>query len=137
MTPDTPIWDIVDCCRVCESHAETEARRFSKPAPERALSIYTVDEPGCVLDDRMVASVMVPLAVPEQLETLLRWLLLTPVVPAWPPKPLSTELESLLQRLLMGVQAPKPAPPHRNGITYMETLLQSLLPGTPLPAWRT
>ena len=42
--------NIVDRCRVWENHADTEARRFSKPDPERALPIYTVDEPdggGC------------------------------------------------------------------------------------------
>ena len=39
------------------------------------------------------------------------------------------ELESLLQRLLAGVQAPKPVPPPKTGITDMETLLQGLLPG--------
>ena len=89
----------------------------------------TGDEPGCGLDDRMVAAVTVPPAVPDQLETLLRRLLPTPVVPASPPKPVPTELESLLQRLLAGVQAPKPIPPPKTGITDMETLLQGLLPG--------
>ena len=44
--PDTPIRDIVDRCRVWESHADTEARRFNKPGPESVLLIYTVDEPG-------------------------------------------------------------------------------------------
>ena len=73
--------------------ADTEAQRFSKLTPERALPIYTVDEPGCGLDHRMVAAVTVPLAVPEQ---LLRRLLPTPVVPASPPEPVPIELESLL-----------------------------------------
>ena len=70
--PETPIRDIVDRCRVWESHADTEARRFSKPGPERALPIYTVNEPGCGLDDRMVVTVTVPSVVLDQLETLLR-----------------------------------------------------------------
>ena len=63
MAPETPIWDIVDRCRVWESHADPEARRFSKLEPERALPINTVDEPGCRLDDRMVAAVTIPPAV--------------------------------------------------------------------------
>ena len=83
--PETPIRDIVDCCRVWESHADTEARRFSKPRPERVLPIYTVEEPGCGLDDRMVAAVTVPPAIPEQMETLLKRLLPTSL-PALPPK---------------------------------------------------
>ena len=36
--------------------ADTEAQRISKLTPERALPIYTVDEPGCGLDHRMVAA---------------------------------------------------------------------------------
>ena len=83
--PETRIRNIVDRCRVWESHADTEARKFSKPGPERALPIYPEDEPGCGLDDRMVASVTVPPAVPDRLETLLRWLLPTSLVPASPP----------------------------------------------------
>ena len=50
-------------------------------------------------------------AAPDQLETLLRQLNPTPVVPALPPKPVPTELERLLQRLLVGVQASKPVLP--------------------------
>ena len=131
--PETPIRDIVDCCRMWESHADTEAR---KPGPERALPIYTVDEPGCGLDDRMVAAVTVPPAVPDQLETLLRRLLPTLLGPASPPKPIPTELENLLQRLLEGVPAPKPTLPPKTGITDMETLLQRLLPGVPVADYR-
>ena len=91
--------------------------RFSKPGPEIVLPIYTVDEPGCGFDDRMVKTVIIPPAIPDQLEILLRRLLPNPVVPASPPKPIPTELESLLQRLLAGLQALKPAPPP--GITDM------------------
>ena len=90
VAPETPIWDIVDRCRVWESHADTEARRFSKLGPERALPIYTVDEPGCELDNRMLAAVSIPLAVPDQLETFLRRLLPSKVVPASHPKPVPT-----------------------------------------------
>ena len=55
-----------------ESHADTKARKFSKPGLERSLPIYTVDKPGCGLDDRTVAAVTVPPAAPDHLETLLR-----------------------------------------------------------------
>ena len=137
MSPETPIRDIIDRCRVWESHADTEARRFSKPSPERVLPIYTVNEPGCGVDDRMVAAVTIPPAEPDLLETLFRRLLPTPVVPSSPPKPVPTELESLLQQLLGEVQAPKPVPPAKSGITNLETLLQGLLPGIPAPAPQT
>ena len=130
MPLETPIRDIVDHCRVWESHADTGAQIIVKPGPER---IYTVDEPGCGLDDRMVAAVTVPPVVQDHLETLLRRLLPTPSVPAAPPpKTIPTELESLLQRLLAGVPAPKPTPPAKTGITDMETLLQRLFPSVPV-----
>ena len=46
--PETPIQDIVDRCRVWESHVDTDARRIVKPAPERAWPLYTVNEPAYV-----------------------------------------------------------------------------------------
>ena len=69
VAPETPIRDIVDRCWVWESHSDTEARRFSKPGPERALPINTVGEPEFGLDDRMVVTVTIPPAGPNQLVT--------------------------------------------------------------------
>ena len=37
--PDTPIRDIVDRCRVWESHADTDDRRVVKPTPEKARPV--------------------------------------------------------------------------------------------------
>ena len=42
--PDTPIRDIVDRCRVWESHADTDDWRLVKPTPEKARPIYTIGE---------------------------------------------------------------------------------------------
>ena len=75
-------------------------------------------------------------ATSDPLETLLQRLLPTPVVPTLPPKPVSMELERMLQRLLLEVQTPKPTPPAKSGITDLETLLQGLLPGIPGPTPR-
>ena len=55
-----------------ESHADTGARRIVKPGPERALPVYTVDEPWCVLADWMVAAVTAPPVGTDNLEALLR-----------------------------------------------------------------
>ena len=134
VSPETPIRDIVDRCQVWESHTDTEARRFSTPGPERALPIYTVDESGRGTDDQMVVAVTFPPAASEPLETLLRRLLPTPVKPTLPPKPVPTELERMLQRLLLEVQTPNPTPPAKSGITGLETLWQGLLPRIPAPA---
>ena len=32
--PETPIRGVVDRCRVCESHADSEVRRIAKPSPD-------------------------------------------------------------------------------------------------------
>ena len=119
-----------------ESHANSDARMFSKPGPDRALPIYTVDEPGWGTDDQMVAAVTTSPTTPDQLETLLRWLLPAPAVPTPPPKLVPSALEQLLQRLLVGAQAPKPVPPAKTWITNIEILLLSLLPGIPASAAR-
>ena len=84
VSPETPIQDVVDHCRVWESHADSDARRFSKPGPARALPIYTVDDPGHGRDDRMVEAITNSPTAPDQLETLLRRLLPTPVMPTPP-----------------------------------------------------
>ena len=67
--PETPIRDIFDRYRVWESYADAGARRIVKPGLERTLPVYTMDEPGCGLDNRIV--VAVPPVVPDHLETLL------------------------------------------------------------------
>ena len=40
--PETPIRDVVDHCRVWESHADPAVRRMSKPAPDPTYPTYTV-----------------------------------------------------------------------------------------------
>ena len=127
-----PIRDIVDHCRVWESHADPDVRRFSKPGPDRALPAYMVSDSGCRTEDRMVAAVSQ--STPDQLETLLRRLFPGPVVPAPPPKPEPSTLEQLLQCLLAGTQALKPALAATTGSSDFESLLQSLLPENLAPA---
>ena len=67
--PDTPMSDIVDCCRVCESHrdVQTEPRTSADRCPARAVCQVTVDE-------------QIPTALPETetLENIIRRLLPTP-----------------------------------------------------------
>ena len=130
--PETPIRDIVDRFRVWESHANTDARRNVKPAPERARPVYTVNEPA----DQAVGAVAAPPVGLGDLEALLRCLLPTAPVQTPPPRPVPTEMEILLERLLSTAPIPAPTPPPRTAITGMETLLQCLLPGTPIPASR-
>ena len=65
------------------------------------------------------------------LEALLRRFLPTAPVQTPPIRPVPTEMEILLERLLSIAPAPAPTPLPRTAITGMETLLQRLLPGTP------
>ena len=84
----------------------------------------------------MVAAVTTPPVGQDGLEALLKRLLPIIPVPTPPPKPIPTELEGLLQRLLSGVPTQTPTLPPRTDFTELETLLQRLLPGTPVPASR-
>ena len=71
--PDTPMADIVDCCRVWESHIEVEIKQQSRTDrhPPRAVCQVTEDEQS-------------PVELPETelLEDIIRKLLPTP-----PPHP--------------------------------------------------
>ena len=130
VSPETPIQDIVDRCRVWESHADLNIWILSRPGPDRTLPIYMVDALSEAVDDRVVAAVATTQPKPDQLETLLRCLLSGPVVPSPPPEPVPSVLEQLLQSLLTEAQAPRPTPPAQTGHSDIESLLRSLLPGT-------
>ena len=114
VAPETHIRDIVDHCRVWESHADSDNRRGSRPGPERALPIYMVDDVGSGTDDRTVAAVTTSPTAPEQFKSLLRRLLPTPVVPPPRPKMVPSELDQLLQRLLGGGGGGHGSLPHQD-----------------------
>ena len=44
VSPETPIRDVVDRCRVWESHADPAVRRMSKPAPDPTYPAYAVGD---------------------------------------------------------------------------------------------
>ena len=87
--------------------------------------------------DRVVAAVTAPPVGQGDLEALLKRLLPAAPVQTPPPRPIPTEMEILLERLLSGALASTLTPPPQTGIMGMETLLQRLLPGTPVPALRS
>ena len=58
VAPETHIRDIVDHCRVWESHADWDNQRGGRPGPERALPIYMVDDAGGGRDDRTMWAVI-------------------------------------------------------------------------------
>ena len=79
--PDTPMTDIVDCCRVWESHIEVEIKQQSRADrhPPRAICQVTEDEQS-------------PVESPETelLEDIIRKLLPTPS----PPPPEAAQIPS-------------------------------------------
>ena len=58
--PETPIRDVVDRCRVWESHADPEIRRTSKPSPDPIYPAYVVGDSDNVGKTIRVAAVTKP-----------------------------------------------------------------------------
>ena len=80
--PDTPLRDIVDRCRVWESHANPEVRRVSTPMTEPAYPTYVVKQSEYETELVRVVTVNKPNSPVDQSEELLKKLLavLTPAV---------------------------------------------------------
>ena len=68
--PETPIRDVVDRCRVWESHADPEIRRVRKPGPEPIYPAYVVGDSDKVVEEIRVAAVTKPKSPPDQVEDL-------------------------------------------------------------------
>ena len=113
--PDTPMADIVNCCRVWESHrdVEMEPRMSADRRPVRAVCQVTVDE-------------QIPTASPETetLEDIIRRLLPTP--PQADPIPADRDL--IIQRLMGTICLPKAVAQERSAVTELETMLLNWLP---------
>ena len=95
--PETPIRDVVDRCRVWESHADPEV---SKPDPEPIYPAYMVGDSDKGVEDIQVAAVTKPKSTPDQVEDFFRRLLAGAAAPA----PVN------LQRLVAEMQIRQPPP---------------------------
>ena len=124
VSPETPIWDIVDWCRVWESHADLDVRRASKPGPDLTFPTYAVSCSDGGMDDLRVAAVTTPQYAPE---TLFWRLLASTVAPAPAPKSEPPTVGQLLQHLLPETQSRQTALAAATGTSGLETLLQNLL----------
>ena len=87
----TPIRDVVDRCRVWESHADQAVRRISKRTPDPIYPTYAV---GDTYSDNKITRVK---SEQNQLTDLLRRVILTAEHPA--PNPDISDMTSLLQQL--------------------------------------
>ena len=133
--PDTPLRDIVDRCRVWESHGNTEVRRVSKPMPEPAYPTYAVEQPDYETEPVCVVTVNKPNSQVDQSEELLNKLLevLTPKSPPPARVPDVTPLEKLVQLLLSETAKREPAPPTPAEPARLEALLQTYFTGQQSP----
>ena len=115
--PDTPILDIVDRCRVWESHAEdTDSWGICHSPVCQVVNVNTDSKPKVASEDSDV------------LGQLVRQLLPTPAVS--PPRvtPIPSDCELLIQGLLGTVRPVQLVVQERSSITDIDILLQSMLP---------
>ena len=91
--------DIVDCCRVWESHPEVEIepRTSTDRRPARAICQVMIEEQA-------------PAASPETetLEDIIRKLLPTPALPPLKAVPIPSDRDLLIQRLMGAICPPQP-----------------------------
>ena len=80
--PETPIRDVVDRCHVWDSHADPAVRRVSEPSLDQTYPAYVVGDSNSISETTWVAAVTRPRSGPDQLEDLLRWLLMAVDPPA-------------------------------------------------------
>ena len=125
--PDTPLRDIVDRCRVWESHAEPEVRRVSKPMPEPAYPAYVINESDYETEPVRVVTMNKPNSSVDQMEELLKRLLtvLTPAVPTPAKTPETSPMDKLVQLLLSETAQRKPVPPVPAERAEVETMLRT------------
>ena len=125
--PDTPLRDIVDRCRVWESHADPEVRRISKPMPEPAYLTYVVKQPEYETEPVRVVTVNKPNSSVDQSEELLKKLIavLTPTVSSPARAPEVSPMDKLVQLFLSETAKREPAPPTPAEPPGLEKLLQT------------
>ena len=129
--PETPIRDVVDRCRIWESHTDPAVHRVSKPSPDPIYPAYVVEDSEDISETKRVAAVTRPKSGPDQLEDILRRLLAAVATPAPVPAlvPDVPAVEKLLQHLVAETQSRPPpvvSPPESVGL---EKLLRSFLSG--------
>ena len=116
---DTPMADIVDCCRVWESHIEVAIKQQARTDrhPARAVCQVTEDEQS-------------PVESPETvlLEDIIRKLLPTPSPPPPEAAPIPSDQDLLIQRLIGAICPSQLVAQERSKLTDLETMLLNWLP---------
>ena len=99
MGPDTPIAEIVDICRVWESHAEINSGRVDNQEPNRPRAVFQVTQ--CVNNEHDETSTGF-----DVVENLMKRLSSSPFETAQRTSPVPSNYELLAQRLCEGAQVP-------------------------------
>ena len=117
--PNTPMTDIVDCCRVWESHCEVEIHPWTSAdrRPARAICQVTEVEPAPATSTET-----------ETVEDIIRKLLPTPALPPLQAVPILSDRDVLIQQLMEAICPPTPVPQEQSAATDLETLLLNWLP---------
>ena len=106
--PDTTMADIVDCCRVWESHREVEIKpkMSTDRRPARVICQVTVDGQAHAASPET-----------ETLEDIIRKLLPTPALPPPQAAPIPSDRDLLIQRLMGAICPPKSVAQERSAVT--------------------
>ena len=119
LRPNTPMTDIVDCCRVWESHCEEEIQPQTSAdrRPVRVICQVKEVEPA-------------PATSPETetAEDIIRKLLPTPALPPPQVVPIPSDRDLLIQQLMAAICPPTPVAQERSAAIDLETLLLNWLP---------
>ena len=134
--PETPIRDVVDRCQAWESHADPEIMRVSKPGLDPIYPAYVISDSDKLVDEIRVGAVTKPKSTMDQMEELLRLLLVGVNTPVPVPAPVLEVpvVEKLLQLLVTETQIRQPAPVVASEPAGLESLIRSLLSGQIAPA---
>ena len=127
LPPDTPLRDIVDRCRVWESHSDSSGRRVSKPMPEPVYPAYVVKKSEHDPDPVRTVIVNKPERSVDDSNELLRKLveILTPVATSTARAPEPSVRDKLVQLLMEKVATRKPVSLAPAEPTKLETRLQT------------
>ena len=119
LRPNTPMTDIVDCCRMWERHCEVEIqpRTSADRRPVSVICQVTEVEPT-------------PAGSPETetVEDIIKKLLPTPAPPPLQAVPIRSDRDLLIRQLMEAICPPTPVAQERSPTTYLETLLLNWLP---------
>ena len=127
LPPDTPLRDIVDRCRVWESHSDFSGRNVSRPEPP--YPAYVVKMPEKEPEPGRAVTVNKPECPVDDTNELLRKLveMLTPRATSTTRVPEPSGLDKLAQLLTEKVAARKPILPVQTEPIKLETRLQTFL----------